>query len=208
MVSMSDEEKPWSRDAEILVKPFQEEERERLTALIDSAGQLARSGNLTAAAEALETVRRALVAIDVFGRFDNDIWVFTDIIHAIRRESKESPVPPAYQRFLDAIPSARMDQDMTLTQKGFWYGSPSANVGGEIRVLTPEEAAKGKKDGCFIVTAVCSPESLEVNLFRSFRDRVRCATLSASDSSRGITDGHRRRQAGSPLTLSLGGSFD
>lgn len=50
--------------------------------------------------------------------------------------SPEPQVPPAYQAFLDAIPSASMNTRMSSGQKTFWYGSPEASIGGEeIRIV-------------------------------------------------------------------------
>jgi hypothetical protein len=122
----------WSDDCEILANGLPDEIGERLTSFIDQAGSLARSGNLTAAADALESARQILVSRNNFASHDNDIWVFVDIIGAIRCQSQEKTVPGAFQRFLDATPPTGMDQDLSPTQKAFWYGSPRAKVGGRL----------------------------------------------------------------------------
>ncbi|GEM_PF-1688265 len=133
------EDNPWSSDCEILANGIGGEEGKRLTVLVNTAGAQAKAGNLTAAAESLESVRRMLVGRDYFRHYDNDIWVFRDIIMSIRHQSSETQVPPTYQRFIDAGPPLKMDEDMTRTQKAFWYGSPDVPVGGEIRVVSLQQ---------------------------------------------------------------------
>jgi hypothetical protein len=123
---------PWSDDCEILANGLPDEVGEKLTLFIDKAGSLARAGNLTAAADALESARLILVRSNDFASHDNDIWVFVDIIRSIRYESPEKTVPSAFQRFLDATPPTGMDQNLSPVQKAFWYGSPTAKVGGRL----------------------------------------------------------------------------
>lgn len=129
---MSDD-KPWRKDAEILTRGGDDEER--MLRLIEAAGAHAKAGNLDAAATPLEEFRRLLVHRNHFRSYDNDIWVFTDIINCLKRLSAESPPPKSFQRFVDAIPSASYNETMSSAQRAFWYGDPDAQLGGQVHIV-------------------------------------------------------------------------
>lgn len=129
---MSDD-KPWREDAKILTRGSDDEEQ--LLALMDAAGEHAKAGNLDAAAKPLEEFRRRLVHRNHFRSYDNDIWVFTDIINCLKRLSPENLPPKSFQRFIEAIPSGSYSKPMPSFQKAFWYGDPDAQFGGDIRLV-------------------------------------------------------------------------
>jgi hypothetical protein len=163
-------EELWIGECETLVRGFPDELAEKVTSLVKHSASEAKAKNLTAAAEALETVRQILIKRNHFRRYDNDIWVFTAIIRSIRSQSSEEPVPRAFQRFMDSKPSLKLDEDLSRDQKDFWYGSPDAPVGGEIRIVSKDGSdASGAKKGCFIATAAYGSDlAPEVEILRAF----------------------------------------
>jgi len=124
---------------------------ERALSLLDQAAASAKAGDLRGAARFLEEIRSAVVAGRLFQGWDNGIWCFTSLIKFIRQMSPETAVPLEYQRFLDAIPSAKWDEDLTPKQKLFWYGSAKAEVGGSIRLVDTEPKADKPGRGCAIL---------------------------------------------------------
>lgn len=143
----------WDGEMDRLLHAVGSEGRERIEGLLNRAAEAARGGRLREAAVTLEEARRVMVGNGLFRSWDEGIWCFSSLIRQIRRMSQEEPVPEEYQACLDAIPSARMDEPMTAAQKAFWYGSPSAPVGGEIRIVPPEPAGKG---GCLVLVAAAA----------------------------------------------------
>ncbi|HEX9011522.1 MAG TPA: hypothetical protein VF804_14225 [Holophagaceae bacterium] len=132
---------------------------ERALDLLDQAAEAARSGDLRKAAGILEEIRAAVVTSRLFHQWDNGIWCFTSLIRFIRQMSPETAVPKEYQRLLDAIPSARFDEDMTSPQKAFWYGSPREAVGGTLHLVDHERKADppGRRGwGCALLLALAA----------------------------------------------------
>lgn len=119
---------------------------EWLTEKLDQAAEHAKAGRLCDAAKPLEEVRAKLVSVREFQRWDDGILCFNNLIRLIRRMSPETKVPSEYQRFLDAEPSLKWNEEMTPKQKAFWYGSSSAQVGGVISIGAP-----ATKSGCLVV---------------------------------------------------------
>lgn len=120
---------------------------EWLTERLDEAAAQAQAGQLRDAAKPLEEIRAKLVSVGEFQRWDDGILCFANLIRLIRHMSSETTVPSEYQRFLDAEPSLKWDEDMTPKQKAFWYGSSSEPVGGVISIGAP-----AAKSGCLVVT--------------------------------------------------------
>lgn len=110
------------------------------------AAEQAKAGKLSEAAKPLEEIRAKLVSIKEFERWDDGILCFANLIRLIRQMSPETKVPSDYQKFLDAEPSLKWDEDMTPKQKAFWYGSRNAEVGGVITFGAPPA-----KSGCLVM---------------------------------------------------------
>lgn len=112
----------WEGERERMVRAAGEADEAMMVAALDCAAQRAREGDLAAAAAVLQEVRKWAVERGLFKRWDDGIWVFAGIISRVRQMT-DMPVPKAYQKLLDAIPSAKYDEDMTRSQRKFWYGS-------------------------------------------------------------------------------------
>ena len=139
----------WKSEYDTFTRVASEQGSEKAGKLLDLASASAKAGNLREAARILEELRGAVVGAGLFASWDNGIWCFTSLITFIREMSPETNVPGAYQRFLDAIPSAKYDEAMTATQKEFWYGPPKTRVrqGVHIEPSTPQPG----KSGCAAV---------------------------------------------------------
>lgn len=128
----------WGDERERMLNAAGDNNKAMVVAALDLAAARARAGDLAAAAAVLQEVRRWSVERNLFKSWDDGIWVFAGIIRRVRQMS-DAPVPTAYQRLLDAIPSARYDVDMTRSQRKFWYGSADHNPYGAISIGgTPE----------------------------------------------------------------------
>jgi hypothetical protein len=124
----------WDDERGRLLNLVDERERDRVSGLLDRAARSARTNDLREAADSLEETRRVLVGHHLFQRWDNGILVFSSLIRLIRAMSAETTVPRDYERFLDAIPSARYDSSMSRAQTKFWYGPvpPAASSGSQV----------------------------------------------------------------------------
>src|SRR5262245_21372100 len=120
---MGDRDESWT-DARAAVPRalMPSEESEQVERLLDRAAGEASAGRLRVAAGHLEDARRTMVGRNVFDRWDKGIWWFVGVIRLVRSMSPEPAVPTEFQRFLDAIPSARYEDDMSRPQLAFWYG--------------------------------------------------------------------------------------
>jgi hypothetical protein len=130
----------WDDERARLLHGLDEETESHVRAGLDGAASAARTGDLREAARGLEEVRATLVAINHFRRVDDDILCFSSLIRLVRGMSGNADIPSEYRRFLDAIPSLHIGEEMTRTQKAFWYGAPDAVVGGEIRTIPQSDA--------------------------------------------------------------------
>lgn len=130
---MAVSEENWKSERDQLTHALDFETRDRIIDKLDRAAIAARKNGLREAALHLEDAHRALLEHLTFNSWDNGIWWFASMITSIRGMSAETVVPREYQRFLDAIPSARLEDDMTRSQLAFWYGKS------DIRVLQGEE---------------------------------------------------------------------
>ncbi|MBI2921370.1 MAG: hypothetical protein HYY18_09835 [Planctomycetes bacterium] len=142
----------WEGETDRLLNSVARTDRDRVQDLLDRAAAAARAQNLRQAAHELGELRRITVGAELFRSWDEGIWCFSSLIRIVRALSAETAVPPEYQPLLDAIPSARMDEPMTPAQKEFWYGSPNAEVGGQILLVGGGNAAPGK--GCAVLLVI------------------------------------------------------
>lgn len=148
----------WEGETDRLLNSVARTDRDRVKDLLDRAAEAARAQNLRQAARELGEIRRITVGADLFRSWDEGIWCFSSLIRIVRRLSAETAVPPEYQPLLDAIPSARMDEPMTPAQKEFWYGSATAEVGGQIMMVGGEGGAPWK--GCAVLLGVLAAVGL------------------------------------------------
>ncbi|MCO5167290.1 MAG: hypothetical protein M9894_13140 [Planctomycetes bacterium] len=121
------------REAEALTAALPDEERAAVRASIFEAARYGAGGDLGTAAQRLDQVRRALVAREHFRRFDNDIWAFVTLVHAIHRLSPEADPPPTYRVLLEMAP--RTMESLTPAQRTFWYGASNAEVEVPLHVV-------------------------------------------------------------------------
>lgn len=119
-------------DRERFLNTVWEEDREAVARALDAAEAAASQGRLAEAAAHLEELRRRVVEHSLFRNWDDGIAVFSGLIREIRARSSEEKVPRAYQRFLDAIPSPRYEDEMTRAQREFWYGPGAGSPYGRI----------------------------------------------------------------------------
>ena len=121
-------EENWKGERDLLSSSLDDGTRDLIIDMLDYAAAAARANQLREAARRLENARCVLIEHRTFYNWDNGIWCFASVIKLIRGMSAETVMPREYQRFLDAIPSARYDQDMTLSQLAFWYGESDIRV--------------------------------------------------------------------------------
>lgn len=115
----------WEFERTAMLNAIGDSDCQQVAELLDRAASAARTMGLADSAHLLEELRVELVRINLFRRWDNGIWCFASLIRLIRDMSKATEVPKEYRRFLDAIPSARVDARMTRAQTSFWYGPGS-----------------------------------------------------------------------------------
>lgn len=137
----SDEFESWYEDACNIARGNDREQW--IVTAVRQAAARARANDLAGAARHLQSVRQTLVAQRHFQRFDNDIWVFVDIVNNIRNLASVEDTPEEYERLMEARPAAGYDAELSKSDREFWYGNADEQVGGRIEfgdALTPSVA--------------------------------------------------------------------
>jgi hypothetical protein len=115
----------WEEHRAYLLQVTDEPEKEEVAPLLEQAATAARRQDLREAARVLEEAHQVWVRVHLFAKWPRAIDAFCDGLRRLREMAPGTPVPREYQRLLDAIPTTLARQNMTPSQRMFWFGSRS-----------------------------------------------------------------------------------